>query len=192
MFYISNDCAMYDPFEYPGLRILLLFFDNPYREFYLREIAKLGKLSPSTCKRYLDFYSHRGLIMKSRKANLILFRASTESPPYRHLKIGIFLLKAESLFDFLRKEYEGCSVILYGSCARGEDGPESDIDLLIVGRTSVEIDLAIFERQLNRKITLEVYTTREWEERARADRPFYERVLIDGIVIFRNMPVVQA
>jgi hypothetical protein len=31
---------MKDPFVYPGLRVLLLFFNEPYREFHLREITK--------------------------------------------------------------------------------------------------------------------------------------------------------
>ncbi len=37
--------------------------------------------------------------------------------------------------DRLRAEYRAERVILYGSYARGEAGPDSDVDLLVVART---------------------------------------------------------
>ncbi len=41
-------------FEYPGFRILAIFLKEPYREFYLREVASHARVSVSTVKAYLD------------------------------------------------------------------------------------------------------------------------------------------
>jgi len=182
---------MKDPFLYPGLRVLLLFFNEPYREFHLREIAKLADVSSSTPKRFLDFYSERGFLQKQRKANLVLFKANVENPTFRHMKIGHFLLKLQPLVCHLKEVYPNSSVILYGSCARGEDDLQSDIDLLVVSRKKEKAQLSKFEKQFERKITLLVYDQHEWEEKAKKDRAFYERILIDGIPLQGNLPVVK-
>jgi predicted nucleotidyltransferase len=177
-------------FEYPGLRVLVLFFDEPYRDFHLREVAKLAGVSPSTAKRFLGFYVARGFLVRSRKVNLVLFRVDVANLGFRFMKLGYFMVKAESLIRFLGRVFEGSSVVLYGSCARGEDDRESDMDLLVVGKRVKRVDLSRFEKELDRKVTLLVYTCGEWEEKARMDKPFYERILVDGVVLHGDLPVV--
>lgn len=182
---------MNNPFEYPGFRILVVFFDEPYREFHLREVAEIADVSPSTAKRFLDFYEVNGFLIKERKANLALFRADVENNSLRLMKTALFLFKARPLTDFLTEVYAGSSVVLYGSCARGEDGPESDVDMLIVGRKAEKIDLTRYEGMLGRRINTIVFDPQEWEEKAEEDRAFYERVLVDGIVLHGTLPVVS-
>ena len=182
---------MKDPFLYPGLRVLLLFFNEPYREFHLREIAKLANVSSSTAKRFLDFYTEKGFLQKQRKANLVLFKANVENSAFRHMKIGHFLLKLQPLLVHLKEVYPNSSITLYGSCARGEDDAQSDIDLLIISRKKEKAELYKFEKQFERKITVLVYEQHEWEEKAKKDIAFYERILIDGIPLQGNLPVVN-
>jgi len=182
---------MKDPFMYPGLRVLLLFFNEPYRDFHLREIAKLAKVSSSTAKRFLDFYNEKGFLEKQRKANLLLFKADLENPAFKHMKASYFLMKSRSLADYLREVYPDSSIVLYGSCARGEDDLQSDIDLLVISRKKEKAELGRFEQHFERKITLLVYEPHEWEEKAKKDRAFYERILIDGIPLQGNLPVVK-
>jgi len=178
-------------YEYPGLQVLVLFFCEPYRDFHLREIAKLAGVSPSTAKRFLDFYVDHGFLVRNRKVNLVMFRANIDSLVFRFMKLGYFMFRAETLIGFLKRAYEGSSVVLYGSCARGEDDSASDVDLLVVGRKTRKVDLSRFEKKLNRKVTVLAYTSSEWKEKAKVDKPFYERILVDGIVLVGNIPVVE-
>jgi len=182
---------MRNPFLYPGLRVLLLFSKEPYREFHLREVAKLAEVSSSTAKRFLDFYTESGLLEKQRKANLTLFKANVENLTFRHMKIGYFLMSLQPLVSHLNETYSNASIILYGSCARGEDDPQSDIDLLIVSRRKEKTGVSVFEKHLGRRITMLVYEPHEWEEKAKEDRAFYERILIDGIPLQGSLPVVR-
>lgn len=181
---------MSDPFNYPGLRILSLFLTDPHREIHLREAAKIAGVSSSTAKRFLEFYAENGFVTKRRKANLVLFKGNLESNAFRFMKIGYLMHRIRPLIDYLKETYPNSSVTLYGSCARGEDGPDSDIDLLLVGRTNRENCLPRFEQKLGRRITLIVYTPQEWEMKASEDRAFYERVLVDGVTINGYLPVV--
>ncbi len=182
---------MNNPFHYAGFRILTVFFDEPYREFHLREIAKLAGISASTAKRYLDYYSKNGFLLRSRKANLVLLKANLENLSFRYMKLAYFTTRLKPLMDFLERTLPSTSVTLYGSCARGEDDPQSDVDLLIICRKMERLDLGRFEKSLERRITVLMYTYTEWEEKAKKDRAFYERILIDGIVLQGNLPVVR-
>jgi hypothetical protein len=44
---------------------------------------------------------------------------------------------------------------------------------------------------LGRRINTMVFDSQEWEEKAEEDRAFYERVLVDGIVLHGTLPVVS-
>ncbi len=177
-------------FEYPGLKILSVFLKEPYREFYLREVASKAKVSTSTVKAFLDSLTIDGFLVKSRRANLALFKASIDDPMFRHFKIGYSLREMRPLIRHLKQKYENCSIILYGSCARGEDDRDSDIDLLVVGRAG-RIELTAFEKRLSRTITLLVFSPEQWEEKAKRDEAFYESVITDGVVIQGSLPMIK-
>ncbi len=177
-------------FEYPGLKVLAVFFKEPYREFYLREVAYHARVSVSTAKAFLDSLVADGFLTRSEKANLLLFKANVENPMFRHFKIAFFLREVRSLIKYLLKNYENSSVILYGSCARGEDDKDSDIDFLILGRTE-KVEIIDFEEKLNRKITLLALTQQEWEKKAKQDEAFYESIITNSIVIQGNLPLVE-
>jgi len=180
-----------NPFKYPGFRILTVFFDDPYRKFHLREVAEISEVSPSTAKRFLDFYEASGFLVKERRANLVLFIADVDNNSFRLMKTALFLFKARPMIELLKEAYGGSSVVLYGSCARGEDGPDSDVDLLVVGRRVEKTDLTRFEGLLSRRINVIAFNPKEWEEKAMEDKAFYERILVDGIVLQGLLPVVS-
>jgi len=190
LFVLSNDCSMKSLFEYPGFRILAVFLEEPYREFYLREVASHAKVSVSTVKTYLDSLVSDEFLSRSKRANLTLFKANMENPAFKHLKISHFLRHLRPLIKHLKQEYEKSSIILYGSCARGEDDKDSDIDLLIIGRAE-KVPLAHFEKRFNRTITLLVYSYQDWEEKAKQDDAFYESIITDGLIIQGSLPVIK-
>lgn len=179
--------------DYPGLRILNVFFQDPYKEIHLRQAAAQAQVSPSTAKRFLDEYTRLGLLIETEKANLHLFKANLDRPSFRLWKTSFFLLKNEPYLRQLANQYPESSLTLYGSCATGTDAPGSDLDLLLVTRGKEEPSarqLDDLSRQTQRTAQLLKYAPEEWEKKARDDKPFYERVIIDGIAISGPLPVV--
>jgi len=65
------------------------------------------------------------------------------------------------------------------------------MDLLIVGRKTERFNLNKIEKKIERKATILIYTPHEWEEKAKKDKAFYERILVDGIALQGNLPVVK-
>jgi len=43
---------------------------------------------------------------------------------------------------------------------------------------------------LQREVQVLRYTPEDWDSKAREDKPFYERVIIDGIALSGSLPVV--
>ena len=69
-------------------------------------------------------------------------------------------------------------VYLYGSCARGENTEESDIDILVV--TNIE-RREITKHLKNEKTKIMIFTPLEYSMLYKQDKPFYERVERDEI-----------
>ncbi len=80
-------------------------------------------------------------------------------------------------------------VILFGSQARGEAGPESDIDLLILVRGPVtptsreQLNRSLYNLELKWGIILStlVYDVGEWRHATRRATPLYQRIEREGI-----------
>ena len=51
------------------LKVLAHFFNHPTEDFYLRELARLLKMSPMTVKRALDVLVKDKMITKEEKKN---------------------------------------------------------------------------------------------------------------------------
>ena len=79
-------------------------------------------------------------------------------------------------------------VVIFGSKARGDDGPDSDVDVLLVlreGGRQIKKDARLLGHRLaagsDVVASILVYTNSEWEERAKGGSPLYRAVMRDGI-----------
>ena len=81
-------------------------------------------------------------------------------------------------------------IIIFGSKARGDAGPDSDVDVLIILQEGErEIKKAV--RRLGHELSvlsdavpsIMVYTKVEWMERGQSGSPFYRAVMRDGVQV---------
>lgn len=179
--------------EYAGQKILELFFEEPFRQFHLRETARKTNVSAPTAKIQLDKFVRGCLIEKSSKANLSLFKANTKSKRFQLLKTAYSLEKIEKsgLAEEIKKRLNPKAVVLFGSAARGEDSKESDMDLLIITKNKQNVELDRFGKKISREINCTLFSPTEWKKKAVENRPFYQRILIEGIVLDGELPVVE-
>lgn len=69
---------------------------------------------------------------------------------------------------------------MYGSTASGKAGPDSDIDLLVIGEVTLsEVAQALYSAQeaLEREINPRVYSYGEWEQLVKSGNRFVREVL---------------
>ncbi len=139
------------------IKLLKLFLEEPTREFNVREVARLLRISPATASKELKLLVKEGLLKERRERMLKLYRANLESDFYRDIKVfyNIRKIKDSGLIEELNNFYLKPTIILFGSCADGMDTETSDIDLLIISEKTEEFpNIKKFERKLKRRIQL--------------------------------------
>ena len=128
-----------------------LFFHK--KETYIREIAQELKLSPSAVKREIDNLFDLGLINK-QKNKIVLDKSN---PFLEDLKR--ILLKTDSINYPIKEALKNKPVefvLIFGSFAKGNYTPESDVDILIIGNikqqeafNSLKFAEKLIEREIN-------------------------------------------
>lgn len=79
-------------------------------------------------------------------------------------------------------------IVIYGSKARGDAGPDSDIDVLVILRSGDRITKAKV-REIGHLLavaseavpSIMIYTREEWSARQAGGSPFYQAVTRDGV-----------
>jgi len=160
-------------------------------EYSVRGLAEKAGIGVATSKAYLDYLFLKGIVKRKIVGRSHLYSLDTSSFLAKSIKILISLyeLNESCIVKELISKYPINSIILYGSVARGEDDSKSDIDILIISHRKIKISLKS-ERKLSRELSLIVYTLPEWKKKAREDKVFYDRAIVDGIPLYGEIPVV--
>ena len=126
-----------------------------------------------------------GLIEK-KKRGVYESYVSGKNDLFRIYRRNDLLLRMHEsgLIDFLAEEFMPDAIVLFGSCARGEDIETSDIDLLVVSKEK-EVRLKKFESVLKRKISL------HFEENVSEIPKELLNNIINGMVLHGYLTVFQ-
>jgi len=94
----------------------------------------------------------------------------------------------DELKKVLRERYGVTSVVVYGSKARGDDSPDSDIDVMIVledytPEREAAVDETVYEINLAHDclISVVIFGRQELEEGPLGESPLYKRILAEGV-----------
>lgn len=175
------------------LKIIKHLFNHPYEEFHIREIARRVKISPFAVKKYVDMLLKERLLLESRKGNLRYIKPNMTSLVFRYAKItnNLAAIEKSGLISFLKENLPNLSsVVLFGSLARGEDTPKSDIDILAIGKEK-NLNVTPIEEKLGKKITVHILSWSEWNKKGREDAPFYFEIMRDGIPLVGELPLIK-
>ncbi|MFH1229300.1 MAG: nucleotidyltransferase domain-containing protein [Candidatus Aenigmatarchaeota archaeon] len=140
-----------------NLNILKIFFEEPGREFSVREAARILGISPATASKELKRLASENFLSERKERMFNLYKSDLESDAYTDLKAyyNIRKLRESGLIDALNRFYLKPTVVLFGSAAFGLDTETSDFDLLIISENTKEFeDIKKFERKINRKLQL--------------------------------------
>ncbi len=98
----------------------------------------------------------------------------------------------EELHDIVEQiiaKYKPEKVILFGSAARGESGPQSDVDLLIIKRDTPHFGadrIRQLSKMIKRNIPVDflIYRPEELEKRLMMGDPFLRMIIEEGKVLY--------
>ena len=162
------------------LSVLLL---HPEKWWYLSDLAKHLRVTPSTLQRELGRLTDAGVLLRRVDGKRVYFKADERCPFLGELQ-GLFL-KTSGLTDVLTECLHAVRkkvhvAVVFGSIARGEELSRSDVDLLVIGELGLADlvpHLKRAEARLSRDIQAIVYRPAEFRSKVRAKEHFVTSVL---------------
>ncbi len=162
--------------------LLNLYFINPEKEYYLRELERILNFSVGNIRRELLKLEKAELFHSRKRGNLTYYLLNTKYPLYNELKS--IISKTTGIKWILKSALEkikGVKVsFIYGSFARDEQKQASDIDILIIGTVDENIlgrALAITEKKCQREINYSLYDYDDFIKKKKEKNPFILDVL---------------
>ena len=160
-------------------KVLAVFFDSPSREFHLRELSRLLKLSMPTIILATDKLAKDKLIIKEKGKVITKVMVNGENINFARYKrlYNLELIYNSNIINYLSEYYnQPKAVILFGSFSRGEDIEKSDIDIAIITNKKLNLDLSKYEKILKKAISLHEVNLDKISEEFKAN-------LLNGIIL---------
>lgn len=165
--------------------VLALLLLHPEESKHLREIARVTGKAPGTLLRELNALVAAGILQRRPQGNQVLFQADPACPIHEDLRnilkktVGVAGVLREALAPLAPRIR---AAFVYGSVARGDERPGSDLDLMILGEVrfaEVVSALAPAQEALRREVNPNVYPALEFNRKREAGEPFLARVLVE-------------
>ena len=163
--------------------ILALIYGRADQSFYTRQIAREVDASVGTVQRELENLSKVGLIVRNSVGNQVFYQANRDAPIFPEMRalisktIGIFSVLRSALHPLAKRILVA---FVYGSVAREEETAQSDVDLLVVGKATLDeilSRLSTVEKNVGRPINPTVYSIAEFKSKLASGNHFLTAVL---------------
>ena len=172
-------------------KLLSYCFTHPDESFYVRELALLINEDTGNLSRELRKLEKQGLYYSQKRGKEKFYSLNKSYPLFKELKEIMF--KTEGVEGSLRNlvnAYKEISLaFIYGSYAKGGEKKTSDIDLVLVGKLSVNQftrQLRQVESKFNREINFTPYLKKEFDKEKKKEGGFLNIILKDKIIIIKG------
>ena len=169
--------------------ILALLYAHPDETFYLRQIARFVEGGQGGVQRELQRLTEAQIIRRTVRGRTALYEANRDCPIFPELH-GL-VLKTAGVVEVIKAALTPVSdriqvAFVYGSVARSQPKPRSDIDLLVVGPASFgEVAEALMDAQsrLGRDVNPTVYDILDFQHRL-AKKDHFVSAVVDQPKLF--------
>ena len=168
--------------------IFRLLFGPAGTKLHMRELERQSGCVIGTIQTELKKLLRLGLVLRERDGNRLYYQANTEHPIYPEIRN--LVSKTTGLVELLRQrladEPEIAIAFLFGSMARGDMTPASDVDLLVIGALGLRQLTALLSGlsgEVGREINPHVMAPEEFARRAKA-RDHFVTGLMEGAKVF--------
>ncbi len=166
-----------------SLKILSFLAENSGKEFLGREIQKATKLSRAGVYIALRELIKGKSVSKTQRGKFLVYSVVYEDPVIRQFKVLKNVLLLEPVIARLKPLSK--KIILYGSASRGEDLPNSDIDLFVLSKDAEATKEILSSVRIKRKIQAVVKSPSEVADLKEKEKVFYGEV-DRGIVLWQE------
>lgn len=162
-----------------SLNVLKFLIENTGK-YHVRQISRKTELSLGFVSRVLRELFENELILVEKKGRMMLYNVNDKNPVVKQIKVLLTMMRLYPLIKELRVIVR--RIILFGSAFRGENTPDSDIDLFIMSNDSQKIRAVI---RKNPKIVPIIMNSTEYTNLKEADFALYDQIN-RGIVLWEK------
>ncbi|MFW5887366.1 MAG: nucleotidyltransferase domain-containing protein [Bacteriovoracia bacterium] len=160
-------------------QIFILLFQEE-KEFYLRQMQRETDLTINAIKTEITNLLKLDLIIKRIDGNRTYYKANTNHPIYPEIKS--IVEKTEGIQQIIKESLKDLPIkiaFIFGSIAKGSAKSHSDIDLLIIGQTSLRklsSKLTPLQEKLGREINPHIYTVADFQKQLKTKNHFVNAI----------------
>lgn len=175
-------------------RVLAALLLQPQQNFHLRELARLTASHAGTLAREVDKLAQTGLLLRAEQGNQVRYQANTAHPLFEDL--AALFRKTHGVVPALREVLVPLDAnialsLVFGSVARGNPAPGSDVDVLVLGSVGfAELAQAVYplHAALGREVNTVLYTPKEFAKRVRQGDAFARDILAKPKLFVKGSP----
>jgi predicted nucleotidyltransferase len=173
-------------------RLVIFFAVHPGARYHVRELSRVTGLSSASLQHELKRLAHLGALVRQDEKGRAYYRSDESHPVWR---AWFLLLRASARpVDILREALvDACDLegaFIFGSTARGDARPDSDVDIFLIGsrEAQAQAGLRLVETEflMGREINLIGYDREQFAARIRSTNDFVRRVLAEPRVWLRG------
>lgn len=163
--------------------VLALLLGQPDEEYHVRQVVRLTSAGLGPVQRELKLLASIGILERREVGRQVFYKANPNSPVFGELR-GL-VLKTAGAAGAIAAALASLSAkinvaFIFGSIARGDQGRESDVDVMVIGTASFsDVARALIEpqRRLAREVNPSVYRLAEFAAKLRGGNHFLRNVM---------------
>lgn len=174
------------------LQALSLFTNDFKREYYIREVERLLKISPRTAQLILENLEDKGIIKSKTRGKIKTYKLNPSEFTKRYLvfveqyKAIAFLEKRLLIKEIIEKitpHIKGIAII-FGSYVKGLEKEDSDLDIFVAGDYNQD-EIKKVSNNLGIEISVKCYPLKTFEKNLTKDILLKE--VLKNHVVFVNV-----
>lgn len=162
----------------------------------MRELSRILEISVGNVRRELINLEKQGIVKSEKIGNLKFYSVNKNNPIYRPLKE--IIVKTIGIPDLLRNIVKNQEDIIlafiYGSYAKGDIEPESDIDFFVLVKNNrienvyenLNHRVALLEEKFAREININWINEAEFLEKIKEKNPFIEDITLGSLIFIKG------
>lgn len=162
--------------------ILEIFFNDPEKSYYLRELSRITGKQPGVFQKDINTLVEKNILTSEKVANSRFFKLNKNYPLYSEFKSIFF--KTTGAQGQLNSALSGIKNIkiafIFGSFAKKDEDSLSDIDLMIIGNPDENLlifEIIKIENKIGREINYHIFSIEEWVKKEKQKDNFIKNVL---------------
>lgn len=173
------------------LTILKPFFEEPNREYHIRELSRILKINHTSIRQHLNKLV-KEVFLDFRKEKVYSSYKAKINKKFLNLKLyhNLEKLRISEIVDDLEKKFDYPVIVLFGSYASAYDDQNSDIDICVVTNIKKEFNTEKYEKILGKKISLHFFSNKELERDKIKNRHLINNIC-NGIVLSGQLEIIK-